>query len=249
VIESKDFSPIAKYQNVDLAAQDIVMLQDDKMKVDSNTATTMVNVVNQRNEDPLFSGLYPRYIKNMKGSASVEAATGGKFSDGIVYKTQGGGNDSLPFQLLKGRVFVVNNVLRAVQNYTLWMKAEGEFEGDFSSSKCGDIPTFAGLSTAHDLVNEYPFCDDISFQYFTQVVRERHHRVTQAWVEECPELEKFEAARGGGGHPEDKTICLQALNCLMGFGPTEYPLFTRDGDRGFGQEDHEHVDPNSVGVC
>ena len=255
------FSPIAKYFAVGpYAEQTIVLLQDDKMKVDPNTASTMVNVVSQRNEDPLFSGLYPRYIKNVSGSASVEAATGGEFSDGIVYKTQGGGDDGLPFQLLKGRVFVVNNHFRAIQNYTDWVKEQGEFSNEFDNSICDEIGgPLANLSTAFDLVQKYPFCDDITFQYFTQAIRanETDERVSQAWVKECPELEKFDNAFGPKRKvsPEDKTICLQGLNCLLGYKPWQYPLITRGDNKGFGVNENgnvvndEVVDPNLAGTC
>jgi hypothetical protein len=254
VIESPDFSPIAKYQNVDQVDQDLVMLQDDKMLVDSITANALLASVYGR--ENLFSGLYPRYIKNVSGSASVEAATGGRYSDGIVYKMRGGDGQGLPFQLLKGRVFVVNNMFQAIQDYTQWMKAEEDFEQAFNSSECGNIPTLADLSTAYELVNKYPFCDDISFQYFTQGVRENLHKVNQAWVRECPALAKFRRIPGSGGPPEDKTVCLQGLNCLLGYKPWEYPLFTRNGALGFGKNvttgdrvAAEVSDPEAAGVC
>jgi hypothetical protein len=83
-------------------------------------------------------------------------------------------------------------------------------------------------------------------------------RVSQAWVKECPELEKFEQARGGGGGGarEDKTICLQGLNCLLGYKPWEYPLFTREDVWGFGKNattrdriDDEVIDAVEAGIC
>ena len=255
----RGFSPLAKYLAVETwADQSIVMLQDDKMKVDESTASVMSNVVSQKDEDPLFAGLYPRYIRNVTDSERVEFATGGQYDTGLVYKTESGAKDKLPFQMLKGRVFVINNLLGAVKNFTDWVQAKGAYTDAYNESVCESIGgPFAGLNTAFELVERFPFCDDISFQYFTQIVRpgEINDRVSQSWVKECPELEKFPTPPGG---IEDKTVCLQGMNCLLGYQPWEDPLYTRGTDPeywGFGKnvggdtKDDEVVDPVDTGVC